>query len=94
MQHRVTIAVLKKKNYTGIKAFFRKIKKKPLSIWVVLVKGRELILIWDKKNNIDKSFDGKEIGIDSSDVKSKSKYARPITFYPDNFKRMYPNLID
>jgi hypothetical protein len=92
MKYRVTIVTLKKKNYTGIKAFFRKIKKKPLSIWIVLFKGRELILVWDKKNKIDDSFDGKEIGIDSRDI--KSKYATPITFYPDNFKSMYPDLID
>lgn len=91
--NKVSIGTLKKKNYTGLKAFFKKIFKQPLSVWVVVKDNKEIPLNWDKNNRIDDSFYGKEIGFEILS-RNKKQYAFIKTFYPENFRKIYPGMID
>ena len=86
---KVAFGTLKKKNYTGFKAIFRKLMKKSLTIWVVEIHNEEIILNWDSKNKIDDGFDGKEIGFEL--VAGKKPSAHIVTFYADIYKKMYPS---
>jgi hypothetical protein len=86
---KVAFGILKKKNYTGLKSFFRKLMKKSSNIWVVEIHNKEIIVNWDSKNKIDDGFDGKEIGFEL--VAGKKPSAHIVTFYADIYKKMYPS---
>ena len=73
--------------------FFKKIFKQPLSVWVVVKDNKEIPLNWDKNNRIDDSFYGKEIGFEILS-RNKKQYAFIKTFYPENFRKLYPGMID
>ena len=89
---KVTIGKLKRKNYTGIKAFFRKIFSRPISHWVIVKDGKEIELTWDESKKIDRGFEGRDVGFEF--IYLKKTYANIITFYPENFRSIYPDFID
>ena len=89
---KVILGTLKKKVYTRWQLFIAMLIRRPPNmniLWIVISNGKEFILVWDKEIKIDDTFDGKEIGFIPD-----GKFANIVTFYPSNFRKIYPELID
>jgi len=85
----IVLGILKKKKHTKFKLFIAKLIRKPLvEEWVVYLRDQEYILAGFENKKIDDSFIDKEIG-----VQIIGKYAYIFTFYPDTFKKVYPDII-
>lgn len=90
---KVVIGKLKKKEYKGLKRFFKKIVKKSLVYWVGEINGKEFSLVWDPNKKIDDTFNEKKVGFEFVYLKRKQSL-NVVTFYPEVFRKMYPQFVD
>jgi hypothetical protein len=87
---KVTFGKLKRKNYKGIRAYFRRLLGKQINCWVVSINKIDVPVAWDPQVKIDQSFEEKEVGVEFN-TSGKKPYVNIVTFYPDVFKKMYPD---